>query len=160
AFLKLALLFFFQAEDGIRDLIVTGVQTCALPISVPARLHAASTASNSGIVPSTITPRSIGLPARGWIRTVGYSPARSPNSLFAWSSATPATSPHATCLARNGAARTSPAGPTSIARTVRPYAATATIDKARPTAIGNNSPCTAAAAASARENSAAARYSH
>src|SRR5206468_5699336 len=24
---------FFQAEDGIRDLIVTGVQTCALPIS-------------------------------------------------------------------------------------------------------------------------------
>src|SRR5206468_9142952 len=24
-----------QAEDGIRDLIVTGVQTCALPISVP-----------------------------------------------------------------------------------------------------------------------------
>src|SRR2546430_16281197 len=36
--------FFFQAEDGIRDLTVTGVQTCALPISeralvlaVPAR---------------------------------------------------------------------------------------------------------------------------
>src|SRR3989475_12686898 len=27
-------LFFFQAEDGIRDLTVTGVQTCALPISV------------------------------------------------------------------------------------------------------------------------------
>src|SRR2546430_3532344 len=27
-----ALLFFFQAEDGIRDLTVTGVQTCALPI--------------------------------------------------------------------------------------------------------------------------------
>src|SRR5206468_7488290 len=26
--------FFFQAEDGIRDLIVTGVQTCALPISM------------------------------------------------------------------------------------------------------------------------------
>src|SRR5574340_1473472 len=25
--------FFFQAEDGIRDLLVTGVQTCALPIS-------------------------------------------------------------------------------------------------------------------------------
>src|SRR6185312_16479595 len=24
--------YFFQAEDGIRDLIVTGVQTCALPI--------------------------------------------------------------------------------------------------------------------------------
>ena len=24
--------FFFQAEDGIRDVAVTGVQTCALPI--------------------------------------------------------------------------------------------------------------------------------
>src|SRR2546430_2061162 len=37
--------FFFQAEDGIRDLTVTGVQTCALPISsgeqsrTAARLH-------------------------------------------------------------------------------------------------------------------------
>src|SRR2546422_11246573 len=37
--------FFFQAEDGIRDVAVTGVQTCALPISTdsgvtwqPARL--------------------------------------------------------------------------------------------------------------------------
>src|SRR5690606_40418145 len=29
-------LFFFQAEDGIRDFHVTGVQTCALPISRPA----------------------------------------------------------------------------------------------------------------------------
>src|SRR5207245_4726010 len=28
-----ALFFFFQAEDGIRDATVTGVQTCALPIS-------------------------------------------------------------------------------------------------------------------------------
>src|SRR5205085_3655912 len=26
--------FFFQAEDGIRDLTVTGVQTCALPIYI------------------------------------------------------------------------------------------------------------------------------
>src|SRR2546425_4654996 len=29
--------FFFQAEDGIRDKLVTGVQTCALPISRRAR---------------------------------------------------------------------------------------------------------------------------
>src|SRR5256885_14095688 len=29
--------FFFQAEDGIRDYKVTGVQTCALPISVKQR---------------------------------------------------------------------------------------------------------------------------
>src|SRR6266516_1935475 len=27
-------IFFFQAEDGIRDRTVTGVQTCALPISM------------------------------------------------------------------------------------------------------------------------------
>src|SRR2546430_12511209 len=34
-----SLYFFFQAEDGIRDLTVTGVQTCALPIcrAAPAR---------------------------------------------------------------------------------------------------------------------------
>src|SRR3989475_8074201 len=37
--------FFFQAEDGIRDLTVTGVQTCALPIcfetvvSIPVQLQ-------------------------------------------------------------------------------------------------------------------------
>src|SRR2546421_5389081 len=31
--LLISFFFFFQAEDGIRDLIVTGVQTCALPIS-------------------------------------------------------------------------------------------------------------------------------
>src|SRR6266496_5222645 len=33
----MALFFFFQAEDGIRDLYVTGVQTCALPISAHPR---------------------------------------------------------------------------------------------------------------------------
>src|SRR3990167_11452828 len=33
--------FFFQAEDGIRDLTVTGVQTCALPISLRQRLRLA-----------------------------------------------------------------------------------------------------------------------
>src|SRR5258707_12379864 len=30
---RLLFFFFFQAEDGIRDIGVTGVQTCALPIS-------------------------------------------------------------------------------------------------------------------------------
>src|SRR2546421_6520612 len=37
--------FFFQAEDGIRDLIVTGVQTCALPISATTK---ASTCREGG----------------------------------------------------------------------------------------------------------------
>src|SRR2546430_7489416 len=38
--------FFFQAEDGIRDLTVTGVQTCALPIcgGLPRRAPAAGAA--------------------------------------------------------------------------------------------------------------------
>src|SRR5256885_12318557 len=31
--------FFFQAEDGIRDYKVTGVQTCALPIYVPGEYY-------------------------------------------------------------------------------------------------------------------------
>src|SRR5438874_8392884 len=30
--MRFCFFFFFQAEDGIRDLYVTGVQTCALPI--------------------------------------------------------------------------------------------------------------------------------
>ena len=34
--LSWSLFFFFQAEDGIRDHCVTGVQTCALPIYKPA----------------------------------------------------------------------------------------------------------------------------
>src|SRR6266478_636786 len=37
--------FFFQAEDGIRDLTVTGVQTCALPISSRARARKWSTSA-------------------------------------------------------------------------------------------------------------------
>src|SRR6266851_5555955 len=35
-FMRSLYFFFFQAEDGIRDRDVTGVQTCALPISAPA----------------------------------------------------------------------------------------------------------------------------
>src|SRR2546422_11656869 len=34
--------FFFQAEDGIRDVAVTGVQTCALPISTKASILVAA----------------------------------------------------------------------------------------------------------------------
>src|SRR5437773_9590423 len=36
-FCFVSFLFFFQAEDGIRDRDVTGVQTCALPISGSAK---------------------------------------------------------------------------------------------------------------------------
>src|SRR3989441_8798421 len=34
--MSISVFFFFQAEDGIRDKLVTGVQTCALPISAAA----------------------------------------------------------------------------------------------------------------------------
>src|SRR6185437_9432722 len=42
--------FFFQAEDGIRDKLVTGVQTCALPICPAAP---AAPAGAAGPVPGT-----------------------------------------------------------------------------------------------------------
>src|SRR5690349_25119224 len=42
--------FFFQAEDGIRDLYVTGVQTCALPICVFAILLEAMPAAAAAYV--------------------------------------------------------------------------------------------------------------
>src|SRR5688572_33509525 len=45
------LVFFFQAEDGIRDLTVTGVQTCALPIS-PGSSPVASISKTQKIFPS------------------------------------------------------------------------------------------------------------
>src|SRR5215471_20737943 len=53
--------FFFQAEDGIRDLYVTGVQTCALPILMKAlEMIAPGTALREGI-DSIVLARSGGL---------------------------------------------------------------------------------------------------
>src|SRR5258706_12083772 len=47
-----AFFFFFQAEDGIRDWSVTGVQTCALPISVcDARRSQAQDVHRGGVSP-------------------------------------------------------------------------------------------------------------
>src|SRR3989449_2355953 len=40
--------FFFQAEDGIRDVAVTGVQTCALPISIVSSLRVAAGLPGTG----------------------------------------------------------------------------------------------------------------
>src|SRR5690606_40266652 len=52
--------FFFQAEDGIRDFHVTGVQTCALPISrnssITTRSHATAWARASSRSAVTTTP--------------------------------------------------------------------------------------------------------
>src|SRR5690606_40346857 len=41
--------FFFQAEDGIRDFHVTGVQTCALPILTPSLMIPLTGAGNVSI---------------------------------------------------------------------------------------------------------------
>src|SRR2546425_6555856 len=57
------LFFFFQAEDGIRDKLVTGVQTCALPIS-------------------GATER-IGFSGR-WSNPIGHLAPRTETSLAAW----------------------------------------------------------------------------
>src|SRR6266404_5903190 len=60
--------FFFQAEDGIRDKLVTGVQTCALPISSTAPL--ASSAAARGVnAPATIADATSIAPA-SCLRTV------------------------------------------------------------------------------------------
>src|SRR3712207_8058281 len=49
------LFFFFQAEDGIRDIGVTGVQTCALPISMRhAHLLGASEPLMHRLVPALV----------------------------------------------------------------------------------------------------------
>src|SRR5207245_10681019 len=44
--------FFFQAEDGIRDATVTGVQTCALPISRRSRPPGAGPRASPSLVRS------------------------------------------------------------------------------------------------------------
>src|SRR5206468_6378966 len=76
--------FFFQAEDGIRDLIVTGVQTCALPISFASRfaaqgvryLDAPVTGGQKGSVEATLSFMVGGDAAdleraRPWLLTMG-----------------------------------------------------------------------------------------
>src|SRR3712207_8821897 len=54
--------FFFQAEDGIRDIGVTGVQTCALPISSLNELTTPFTVSGQGA--SRLVP---------WVMVIGRS---------------------------------------------------------------------------------------
>src|SRR2546421_8770874 len=52
--------FFFQAEDGIRYLIVTGVQTCALPILIQGEANAIAPLKRmlSAMTPSIVLDRS------------------------------------------------------------------------------------------------------
>src|SRR2546429_5120357 len=62
ALMYVDIFFFFQAEDGIRDVAVTGVQTCALPISTGAKnqnkaAKAITTSSTMAIITSGLRRR-------------------------------------------------------------------------------------------------------
>src|SRR5437868_12355788 len=74
-YLRLALVslfFFFQAEDGIRDRNVTGVQTCALPISSSLRSPAPSgTGPSAKVSMSPTTPNVQSSRTRSEERRVG-----------------------------------------------------------------------------------------
>src|SRR5690606_39805401 len=67
-------IFFFQAEDGIRDFHVTGVQTCALPIW-SARLRLSTTALRNG---STAFLRLRARRLSGWRSSAAIFPSRLP----------------------------------------------------------------------------------
>src|SRR5256885_7603693 len=101
--------FFFQAEDGIRDYKVTGVQTCALPISAAQiarmrwkngsqrKLHRNSPAAGSIASTSTSTSK-----ARSHL--IRLTSVR-PREINPATSATGATKPHANSVALCGIRR-------------------------------------------------------
>src|SRR5207248_4725964 len=75
--------FFFQAEDGIRDRTVTGVQTCALPISShTSTTRPAHHPTPSGAAPHRgCSPQDLPTPSSG--STLAQSPPRaSPRRLI------------------------------------------------------------------------------
>src|SRR6266404_7552963 len=58
--------FFFQAEDGIRDKLVTGVQTCALPIFGKSTCGSGDTGSwKNAIAPARVMPKVSSVVATG-----------------------------------------------------------------------------------------------
>src|SRR2546430_15198899 len=70
--------FFFQAEDGIRDLTVTGVQTCALPILDALRRarDGCAVADPDRAIPRREQARERNAPLRRRARAAGASAAR------------------------------------------------------------------------------------
>src|SRR5690606_40101511 len=58
--LNIFIFFFFQAEDGIRDFHVTGVQTCALPISLAGCNRDANDTADRDTTPATDTTGATG----------------------------------------------------------------------------------------------------
>src|SRR5207245_3676805 len=64
--LVVLMVFFFQAEDGIRDATVTGVQTCALPIFIVDRVNVNGMTTGE-IMPFTLTRSTMTHSLIGWI---------------------------------------------------------------------------------------------
>ena len=76
-FFVLVLFFFFQAEDGIRDWSVTGVQTCALPICTKCR---GAAATRNGQCKKRGRCRN-----EKWsVKKAGALPQREPGSIKSW----------------------------------------------------------------------------
>src|SRR5207247_8313444 len=71
------ILFFFQAEDGIRDPLVTGVQTCALPIFIAVvwRWRYVSLGSITGALLAPVATGVLAATGAGTIAAVGYAAA-------------------------------------------------------------------------------------
>src|SRR2546425_9418558 len=63
--------FFFQAEDGIRDKLVTGVQTCALPICPRPATSAGSHYSIHRLASRRASPSLRGRPSARTTRSTG-----------------------------------------------------------------------------------------
>src|SRR5205085_7996813 len=59
--------FFFQAEDGIRDLTVTGVQTCALPILALPGARAPAPVCSRPEAPFAFLDDAVPASSRSWI---------------------------------------------------------------------------------------------
>src|SRR2546425_5464514 len=86
----LRLFFFFQAEDGIRDKLVTGVQTCALPIYTQRLVYAFRRClSRKPTEPESaellaLLNKQKGRLAEGWLSPwdmAGYNPEQAPQQL-------------------------------------------------------------------------------
>src|SRR5688572_31814956 len=73
--------FFFQAEDGIRDLTVTGVQTCALPISRALDYtcqicNAMDHAHKHGVIHRDLRPGNVLVTEQGMIKVADFGTSR------------------------------------------------------------------------------------
>src|SRR5690606_40218665 len=99
--------FFFQAEDGIRDFHVTGVQTCALPISYPTSGYdLAQVLTQLGTGEAVVTV----LSERGAPTPVAWTMLRAPQSLMGASEASLVERSEERRVGKEGSSRSSTRG--------------------------------------------------